>query len=296
MRGSAWRLAAAVLGSMGICSLVADGQQGPVVRVASASDNQPKPQVSVNAPADPGTANQSTANLRQQLKETQDRLLAFEAENEALRRRNDSNKETIHALTESLAVANAECEVFRRKFGEQTLRMEALGLAAVGDNKEALEQRLLQAVRDLALVRDEKDVLAERLVALSESVMLYLKTASGSDPKLRMEIEGQLREANKSVDEVAAKDAAPSADAQADLSNGRVLSFKEEYSLIVVNLGSRQGVKIGTPFLVTRDGKLVAKARVVDVRDRYSGAVIEEYGSTTEKVKVGDQMHVDFQS
>lgn len=55
-------------------------------------------------------------------------------------------------------------------------------------------------------------------------------------------------------------------------------------------------MKVGTPFLVTRDGKLVAKARVVDVRDHYSGAIIEEYSSTTEKVKVGDQMHVDFQS
>ena len=126
--------------------------------------------------------------------------------------------------------------------------------------------------------------------------MLYIKTASSSDPKLRMEIETQLREANKSVDDAASKDAGPSAEAPADLSNGRVLSFKEEYSLIVVNLGSRQGVKVGTPFLVTRDGKLVAKARVVDVRERYSGAIIEEYGTNTEKVKVGDQMHVDFQS
>ena len=293
MRGSAWRLAAAVLGSVGIISsTTANGQQGPAVRVASASGAPAqKPSLSVS-PTDPG--NQSV-NLKRQLKETEDRLHAFEAENEALRRRNDSNKETIHTLTESLAVANAECEVFRRQCGELKLRMEALGLAAVGDNKEALEQRLLQAVRDLALVRDEKDVLAEHLVALSESVMLYLKTATSSDPKLRMEIEGQLREANKSVSDAASKDAGPNAEAPADLSNGRVLSFKEEYSLIVVNLGSRAGVKIGTPFLVTRDEKLVAKARVVDVRERYSGAVIEEYSSHTEKVKVGDQMHVDFQ-
>ncbi len=294
MRGSAWRLAVAVLGSVGIISSpTANGQQaGPSVRVASASDGQQRPSLSVS----PGAPVNQPLTLKQQLKETQDRLLAYETENEALRRRNDSNKETIHTLTESLAVANAECEVFRRQCGELKLRMEALGLAAVGDNKEALEQRLLQAVRDLALVRDEKDVLAERLVALSESVMLYIKTASSSDPKLRLDIETQLREANKSVDDAASKDAGTNAGAPADLSNGRVLSFKEEYSLVVVNLGNRQGVKVGTPFLVTRDGKLVAKARVVDVRDHYSGAIIEEYSSTTEKVKVGDQMHVDFQS
>ena len=291
MRGSAWRLAVV---SAAMVTTTTRGQQGPTVRVAPASKAPTRPSLSV-IPDDPGL-DQPSANLKRQLKETEDRLHAFEAENEALRRRNDSNKETIHTLTESLAVANAECEVFRRQSGELKLRMEALGLAAVGDNKEALEQRLLQAVRDLALVRDEKDKLAERLVALSESTMLYLKTATSSDAKLRLEIEAQLREANKSVGDTAAQDAGQNTDASADLSDGQVLSFKEEYSLIVVNLGSKAGVKVGTPFLVTRDGRLVAKARVVDVRERYSGAIIEEYGSPKEKVKVGDQMHVDFQS
>ena len=40
-------------------------------------------------------------------------------------------------------------KLFKRQYGELKLRMEALGLASVGDNKEALEQRLLKAVRDL---------------------------------------------------------------------------------------------------------------------------------------------------
>ncbi len=35
---------------------------------------------------------------------------------------------------------------------------------------------------------------------------------------------------------------------------------------------------------------------MVDVRERISGAVIEEYSSNTEKVKVGDGMRVDAQS
>lgn len=291
MRGSAWRLAMAFLTVVGCVLTNVRGQQGPSVRVAPASRGPSQPSVSIAA----NEPDSQTANLKRQLKETEDRLHAYETENEALRRRNDKNKEAIHILTESLAVANAECEVFRRQSGDLKLRMEAFGLASVGDNKEALEQRLLQAVRDLALVRDEKDVLAERLVGLSESIMLYMKTASSSDPKLRMEIETQLRQANKSVDEAAAKDVGPIGEAPADFSNGRVLSFKEEYSLIVINLGSRQGVKVGTPFLVTRDGRLVAKARVIDVRERYSGAIIEDYGTSMEKVKVGDQMHVDFQ-
>ena len=235
-------------------------------------------------------------NLNQQLKETQDRLQAFEAENEALRRRNDLSKETIRTLNESLAVSNAEGEVFKRQYGDLKLRMEALGLASVGDNKEALEQRLLQAVRDLSLIRDEKDKLVERMMALIETVVLYIKSAPAADPQIRLDIEAQMRAANEAMAASAVKEAAANVVPNLELSNGQVISVKEEYSLIVANLGSQQGVKIGMPFQVVRGNHLVARARVVDVREHISGAVVEEYSSNTEKVKVGDGLRVDAQS
>ncbi len=234
--------------------------------------------------------------LNQQVKETQDRLQAYEAENAALRRRNDLSNETIRTLNESLAVANAESEVFKRQYSDLKLRMEALGLASVGDNKEALEQRLLKSVRDLSLVRDEKDKLVERMMALIESVVLYIKAAPAADPQIRLDIEAQMRAANGAMDATAAEEAAAAIPPAADLNNGQVVSVKEEYSLIVTNLGSQQGVKIGMPFQVTRGNHLVGRARVVDVRERISGAVMEDYGSTTEKVKVGDGLRVDAQS
>ena len=234
--------------------------------------------------------------LNQQLKETQDRLQAFEADNEALRRRNDLSQETIRTLNESLAVSNAEGEVFKRQFSDLKLRMEALGLASVGDNKEALEQRLLKAVRDLSLVRDEKDKLVERMMALIESVVLYVKSAPAADPQIRLDIEAQMRAANEAVDDAHEKELAANAPSAAELSDGKVISMKEEYSLIVANLGSQQGVKIGMPFQVVRGNHLVARARVVDVRERISGAVIEEYSSNMEKVRIGDGLRVDTQS
>ena len=193
-------------------------------------------------------------------------------------------------------MSNAEGEVFKRQYSDLKLRMEALGLASVGDNKEALEQRLLAAVRDLALVRDEKDKLVERMMALCETVVLYIKSAPASNPQIRLEIEGQMRAANEAMDDSAAKDAAAAVAPAADLTNGQVVSIKEEYSLIVANLGSQQGVKIGMPFQVLRGNHLVARARVVDVRERISGAVIEQYSSNTEKVKIGDRLRVDVQS
>ena len=255
----------------------------------------PDPAPTAEPAVAPIPAADEIAELTQQLKETRDRLKAYEADNEAYRRLNDLRQTTIRTLNESLAVANAEREVFRRRYSDLNLRMEALGLASVGDNKEALEQRLLKAVRDLGLVRDEKDKLAERMVALSETVLLYMKTATAADPAIRLDVEEQLRAANAAMDESAAKEAAPTV-VSGTLNEGQVISVKDELSLVVVNLGSVQGVKVGMPFVIARGNRFVARARVVDVREKLSGAIIEEYGSNTEKVKVGDTMRVDVQS
>jgi hypothetical protein len=73
--------------------------------------------------------------------------------------------------------------------------------------------------------------------------------------------------------------------------DGQVVSVKEEWSLVVGNIGEKQGVKIGMPLRVLRADKLIATLRVVDVRQRICGAVIQEMGSG--KIKVGDRLQAD---
>ena len=75
--------------------------------------------------------------------------------------------------------------------------------------------------------------------------------------------------------------------------DGKVLSVKEEWALVVGNLGARQGVKIGMPLRVVQGGKTIATLRVVDVREKISGAVIQELDSEKVKIKVGDRLQVD---
>ena len=69
-------------------------------------------------------------------------------QNEELRRELSLNHETVQTLTNSLAESNANAEVFRRKFADLQLRMEALGLASTNKDRAKLEQRLLTAVSD----------------------------------------------------------------------------------------------------------------------------------------------------
>jgi hypothetical protein len=213
-------------------------------------------------------------------------VAALLAQKEELRRQLSLSQETVQTLTTSLAESNAEAELFRRKFADLQLRMEALGLASASKDRAKLEQRLLTAVSDLQLAQKERDLYRDQMMQLSETMLRYLKTAEGGDPQARMDVETQLRSMNALVDK-----SAKAQPQNGSLLDGSVISVKEEWSFVVGNFGAREGVKIGMPLRVKRGDDVVAKLRVVDVRERICGAVIQESGK--EKIKVGDRLEVD---
>jgi len=211
---------------------------------------------------------------------------ALLAQKEELRRQLSLSQETVQTLTASLAESNAEAELFRRKFADLQLRMEALGLASASKDRAKLEQRLLTAVSDLQLAQKERDQYRDQMMQLSETMLRYLKTAEGGDPQARMDVETQLRSMNALVER-----SAKAQPQNGSLLDGSVISVKEEWSFVVGNFGAREGVKIGMPLRVKRGDDVVARLRVVDVRERICGAVIQESGK--EKIKVGDRLEVD---
>jgi hypothetical protein len=215
---------------------------------------------------------------------------ALLAQNEELRRELSIAKESLQTLTSSLAESNAEAELFRRKYSELELRMEALGLAAASKDRAKLEQRLLTAVSDLQLARKERDEFRDQMLELDEAMLRYLKTSQGGDAQARMNLETQLRSAN---DLVGRSTHTLSAARQPGLLGGSVISVKEEWSFVVGNMGEKEGVKIGMPLRVMRGDRKIATVRVVDVRERICGAVIQEMDSNKERIKVGDRLEVD---
>ena len=213
---------------------------------------------------------------------------ALLTQNEELRGQLATAKESLKTLTASLAESNAEAEVFRRKFAELEARMEALGLASASKDRAKLEQRLLAAVSDLRLAQKERDELRDQLLGLNEALLRYLKTSQGSDAQGRADVETQLRKTNELVGRSTSTDLK---EPQASLMDASVLSVKDEWSFVVANIGEQQGVKIGMPLRVMRGEQKIATLRVVDVRQRICGAVIEDSGK--EKIKVGDRLQVD---
>jgi len=213
------------------------------------------------------------------------------AQNENLRRQLSIQQESLNTLTASLAESNAEAEVFRRKFSDLGLRMEALGLASASKDRAKLEQRLLAAVSDLRLAQKERNDLRDQLLGLNEALLRYLKTSQGGDAQARMDVETQLRKTNELVGRSTSANAQ---EPQPSLMDGSVLSVKDQWSFVVANIGEQQGVKIGMPLRVMRGEQKIATLRVVDVRQRICGAVIEDSGK--EKIKVGDRLQADARS
>jgi hypothetical protein len=218
------------------------------------------------------------------------RMTAAALQNEELRRQLSIQQESVKTLTMSLAESNAEAELFRRKYSDLELRMEALGLESANKDRAKLEQRLLTAVSDLQLAHKDRAEFRDQMLRLNESMLRYLKTSQGGDAQARMDMETQLRRTN----ELATRSTrAPPQSAQPSLMDGNVISVKDEWSFVVGNIGEKQGVKIGMPLRVMRGDKKIATLRVVDVRQRICGAVIQEMDSGKEKIKVGDRLQVD---
>jgi hypothetical protein len=213
------------------------------------------------------------------------------AENEELRKQLSIAEESVKALTSSLAESNAQAEELRRKYSDLQLRMEALGLASASKDRAKLEQRLLAAVSDLQLTQKTRDEYRDQMLRLNEAILRYIKTSQGDDAQARMDVETQLRSTN----ELVTKSRTPPEAHEPSLMDGSVISVKEEWSFVVGNLGEKQGVKIGMPMRVMRDDRKIATLRVVDVRQKICGAVVQEMDSKKERIKVGDRLQVDAQ-
>jgi hypothetical protein len=85
-------------------------------------------------------------------------------------------------------------------------------------------------------------------------------------------------------------------DAQAagpTLTDATVVEVKPEFALVVANIGRNAGAKVGMPFQVWRDNRRIGDVRVIDVRDRISGAVIQNLVSEEDSIKTGDRLRVD---
>jgi hypothetical protein len=193
-------------------------------------------------------------------------------------------------LTESVAMANGEAGVFRKQVADLKLRLEALGVGASTGSASKLEERLLEAVSGYRHAEEERLKLFEDLKGLHEAAADFALKTSDTDPETRLLLEAQLRRAKDLLGTAAPNP--PGSPAAPSLTDGTVIGIKEEFGLIVANLGEKQGVAVGMPFQVLRQDHIIGTVRVIEVRDKIAGAIIQDLSSEKDKIKVGDHLKI----
>ncbi len=197
---------------------------------------------------------------------------------------------TIEELSTSLALANAEAETFKRQAEELALRLDTLGLLELDGSPEALEQKLLTAVREVRLQQTRNLEFESALLGLSETIVALLQESQNVPPAIRMDLEAQMRKTSEVLGAMPGIDEARPV--EATLTNALIVETKPQLSLLILNVGATHGTRIGTPFHILRGDQIIGQALVVDVRERISGAIIQNLVKEDTPPKVGDRLRV----
>lgn len=190
------------------------------------------------------------------------------------------------ALAESLAQANLAAEQSKEDAARTRQLVEALGLAAITNDQRSLQTRLLDAVNDYRISEKNNAALTEQLVTISEAAIGYMKSP---DAASKAQLEKSLAAANRIINQAKRlENPIP-----VPLSNAKVVSFKIELGLAVLNAGKLSGLRLGMPLNFVRKDQLVASGVIVDCREQITGVLVTSTASGFESVTVGDTIKIE---
>ena len=207
-------------------------------------------------------------------------------DNERLKTELDQRETVIRLLTENLAVARTESELFQKQWREAQLRAQALGVNFADDSARQTQRQLVESVRALYLAEVERQRLVEQLQRLLDAVQ-----KQGDIAGELARTKALLAAAEKPAANEAGKTGGVVGQAGGTLGAATVLDVNRDLRLVVLNVGLLQGARIGMPLVVLRGDRVIAELKIVDVRQRICGALIER----TEKqvtLKTGDVARV----
>ena len=204
-------------------------------------------------------------------------------QNAVLRQKLSESEGSLRSLQQNFGSVSNEAEVFRRKSSELNARLEAIGPASI-------DSRLIKLLSELKIATSERSKLRDALIGFTEAAARYRKHAAREGSEIQGELESAMKESTEVLG-LAAKTPTEVPSIPARLKDSIVVSVKDELALIVANVGLRHGVRLGMPFDVLRGDLVIGTIRIVDVRDKISGALVQNL-SKDETIKVGDHLRV----
>ena len=143
----------------------------------------------------------------------------------------------------------------------------------------------------IRLLKDKANKANDAIIALSESLEVLLKTNTNINPQSRMSVEIEMRKASSILNSVCSNKVN---DKPINLSDAKIIDVQENLELVVANIGSKSGVKLGMSFSIFRNEKKIATACVIDLRENISGATIQNLTSENIQVENGDILQADL--
>jgi hypothetical protein len=200
--------------------------------------------------------------------------------------------QAIKTLSANLATAQAEAAQLR-----QQAQKPAVTTGALEGDPAKLQAQLAEAAQALRKSEDDRARLVEQMARLNAVLEQALRGTGGMSMAQRAQALAEAERVKRLLggQKPLPTEAAPGANtpaapqAMATLENGQVVSLNWELRLAVVNLGEEHGVRLGMPFLVIRGERIIGHLRVVELRKKISGAVIESM-VPRESIQVGDRV------
>ena len=208
------------------------------------------------------------------------------SDNERLKTELEQRETVIRLLTENLAVARTESELFQKQWKEAQLRAQALGVNFADDSARQTQRQLVESVRALYLAEVERQRLTQQLQRLLDVVQKQGDVAGES-----ARAKALLATVERPATNEAGKSAAAGSPTAGTLGAATVLDVNPNLRLVVLNVGLLQGARIGMPLVVLRGDRVVAELKIVDVRQRICGALIERMEKSV-TLKTGDVARV----
>jgi hypothetical protein len=201
-------------------------------------------------------------------------------DNQRLRTELEQRETVIRLLTENLAIARTESELFQKKWSDAQLRAQTLGVNFADETATQAQRQLVESVRALYLAEAERQRLIEQLQRLLDAV------------QKQGDVAGELARTKALL--TASKQAGPQPKGTATagtLESAAILDVNPNLRLVVLNIGLLQGARVGMPLVVLHGDQVVAELKIVEVRQRICGALIEQMEKKV-ALKSGDPARV----
>lgn len=168
----------------------------------------------------------------------------------------------------SLTEANRSQREAREQLAQVRTRLAALGKNLLDGGSD----RLIRAAADLEIANEHISRLEASSARVITDVGNYIREAVVSDSQSRIQVETSLRE----LDAVLGLRQKPQRDIiTGSLKQSRVVSIDHESGMLVLNIGARQGARIGMTFSLVRGHEPYGKAILADVREGVCGIFVE---------------------